>query len=268
MAATLTFTLLGCGSSPGTPRPNGDWGACDPKNPKNYRRRAALLIERAENGKKTSVVIDTGPDFREQMVRAKVNHLDGVVYTHSHADHTHGLDDVRTFVIQQQKRMNIYANEATLFRLHEAFGYCFKTPPGSNYPPILNAHEIHEDQPFEINGEGGAIQFLPHRQVHGDINSLGFRIGNVAYCTDVNAFPDETVGRLAGLDVLVIDALQYKPHPSHLSLAESLSWIERLQPKRAILTHMHIPLDYETVMRETPDHVEPGYDGLSFTTKI
>lgn len=267
MSAVLKFTILGCGSSPGVPRPNGDWGACDPKNPKNQRHRASLLIERIqEDGKKTTVVIDTGPDFREQMIMAKVTHLDGIVYTHAHADHIHGIDDVRTYAIQQQQLLNTFADGLTLSRLHEAFGYCFKTPPGSHYPPIMKAHEIDKDVPFTVTGEGGEIVFHPHLQIHGDINSLGFRIGNVAYCTDVNLFPDETPDRLKGLDVLIIDALQYKPHPSHFSLNEALEWIERLKPKRAILTHMHVPLDYETVKCEVPAHIEPGYDGLSFIT--
>jgi phosphoribosyl 1,2-cyclic phosphate phosphodiesterase len=248
MTDRLRLTILGCGSSPGVPRITGDWGACDPSNPKNRRRRAAALIERiAEDGGKTTVVIDTGPDFREQMLMANVQHIDAVVYTHAHADHIHGIDDVRSYVIE---------------RLREAFRYCFETPEGSSYPPIVKAHLIDHDKPVEIDGRGGIIRLEPLPQSHGDIISLGFRVENLAYCSDVSAFPTETAARLYGLDWLVIDALQYRTHPSHFSLGEALDWIERIKPKHAALTHMHVPLDYETVLRQTPENVEPAYDGM------
>jgi phosphoribosyl 1,2-cyclic phosphate phosphodiesterase len=158
--------------------------------------------------------------------------------------------------------MDIHADKPTLERLFEAFGYCFETPPGSSYPPILKAHPIAHDEKVTIEGEGGPLTFEPLPQIHGDIISLGFRIGDLAYCPDVSDFPAETLPALEGLDVLVLDALQYKPHPSHLSLAEALEWIERLRPRRAVLTHMHIPLDYETVCAETPDDVDPAFDGM------
>ncbi|GAB1582019.1 MBL fold metallo-hydrolase [Phyllobacterium phragmitis] len=269
MVDRFRFTILGCGSSPGVPRINGDWGNCNPKNPRNKRRRAAMLVERiTENGATTTVVIDTGPDFRAQMIDAGAGMLDAAVYTHPHADHIHGLDDLRTYVVEKRRLMDIYADRATLSRLDEAFSYCFETPPGSKYPPIVQAHQIDEDTPFRIDGAGGPIPFLPLPQVHGDIMSLGYRIGDVAYCSDVSAFPEKTVERLQGLDVLIIDALQYRPHPSHFSLGEALEWIERLKPGRAILTHMHVPLDYERVSRETPEHVEPAYDGMRFEMDV
>lgn len=265
--ARLQVTILGCGSSPGVPRLNGDWGNCDPNNTKNNRLRAAVLIERiAENGDKTVVCVDTGPDFRAQMIAAQVQHLDGVVYTHAHADHVHGIDDLRTFVIMQKQRMNIYADDLTTERLRDGFAYCFETPIGSSYPPILHPHRIEHDVPFTIDGAGGALEFVPLVQQHGSIHSLGFRIGDFAYCSDVSAFPEATLEKMADLDVLIIDALQYREHPSHLSLEQSLQIIERLKPKRAYLTHMHIPLDYENVLRETPDNVEPCYDGLIIKT--
>ena len=262
-ASTLRLTILGCGSSPGVPRINGDWGACDPDNPKNNRRRASLLVERiGPSGGKTVVVIDTGPDFRAQMIDAKVTQLDAVLYTHAHADHIHGIDDLRTYVTDNQALMDIYATATTQARLDESFGYCFVTPEGSNYPPILKANEIDNETAFSISGAGGAINFQPLSQRHGDIESLGFRIGDVAYCTDVSAFPEGSPEKLENLDLLIIDALQYRRHASHFSLEEALEWIERLKPKRAILTHMHIPLDYETVSTQVPDHVEPAYDGM------
>jgi phosphoribosyl 1,2-cyclic phosphate phosphodiesterase len=196
------------------------------------------------------------------MIDAGAARIDAAIYTHPHADHIHGIDDLRGYVLAQRRLMDIYADQQTLEKLKEAFGYCFETPPGSSYPPILRAHPIVHDEAVVIEGEGGPLAFEPLPQIHGDIISLGFRIGALAYCPDVSHFPEETVRRLADLDVLVVDALQYRRHPSHFSLAEALEWIERLRPERAILTHMHIPLDYETVRRETPDHVQPAYDGM------
>lgn len=262
-ADRLRLTILGCGSSPGTPRITGDWGRCDPANPRNRRRRAAALLERiSAAGGVTRIVIDTGPDFREQMLLVGVKNLDAAVYTHAHADHIHGIDDLRGYVLGQRRLMDVYADGPTSQRLFEAFGYCFETPAGSAYPPILRANPIDHDEPVVIGGAGGALVLEPLPQIHGDIISLGFRIGGLAYCPDVSNFPPTTAERLKGLDLLVIDALQYRPHPSHLSLAESLEWIDRLGPKKAVLTHMHIPLDYETVRADTPDHVEPAYDGM------
>jgi phosphoribosyl 1,2-cyclic phosphate phosphodiesterase len=264
VAGLLRFTILGCGSSPGTPRITGDWGACDPSEPKNRRMRAAALVERiAPNGAKTTVVIDTGPDFREQMLMAKVSRVDAVVYTHAHADHIHGIDDLRSYWLEQRSLIPVHGDAPTLARLKEAFAYCFATPPGSSYPPIVSANLIEHGVPFTIEGEGGALTFEPLPQLHGDTISLGLRVGPLAYCPDVSGFPDTTAARLAGLELLVIDALQYRPHPSHLSLSEALEWIERLAPKRAVLTHMHVPLDYATVMSQTPDNVEPAYDGMA-----
>jgi phosphoribosyl 1,2-cyclic phosphate phosphodiesterase len=264
----LRLTILGCGSSPGTPRITGDWGACDPTNPLNRRTRAAAMVERIGTNGVTRVIIDTGPDFREQMIRAGVRHIDGAVYTHGHADHIHGIDDLRGFVLEQRRLMNIHADAATLKRLHQGFGYCFETPEGSSYPPILIAHEIEHGVTFHIEGQGGTLAFEPLTQIHGDILSLAFRIGPIAYCTDVSAFPEGTAARLRGLDALVIDALQYKPHPSHFSLSEALDWIGKLAPKRAALTHMHVPLDYQTVMNETPALVEPAHDGLAIEVQL
>ena len=259
------FTILGCGSSPGVPRITGDWGACDPANPKNRRTRAAFLVEQFGPEGVTTVVIDTGPDFRAQMIAAGVESIDAVLYTHAHADHIHGIDDIRGFVLHNHKQVPIWADTATMDRIRDGFGYCLKTPVGSMYPPIVTENLIDPmDAPVTIEGRGGAITFQPLLQVHGSIHSLGFRIGNIAYCSDISDFPDETVPHLAGLDMLVIDALQYRYHASHLSLSQALEWIERLKPTQAILTHMHVPLDYETVQKETPAHVEPAYDGFSF----
>ncbi len=264
------FTILGCGSSPGVPRITGDWGDCDPNNPKNRRTRAAFLIEQiGEDGGKTTVVIDTGPDFREQMIRAQVDWIDAVVYTHAHADHVHGIDDLRAYFFRAHHRIPIHADVPTLQRIREGFGYCLEKPEGSEYPPIVRANIIETpDSEITIEGAGGAITLMPLLQRHGSTHSLGFRIGDLAYCSDVNGFPPETAAKMQGLDTLIIDALQYKTHPSHFSLDEAMEWIERLAPKRAILTHMHIPLDYDRVMAETPDHVVPAYDHLVIENKL
>ncbi len=259
----LRLTVLGCGSSPGVPRINGDWGACDPGNPKNRRLRSSAMLEQIDpSGDTTRVVIDTSPDFREQMITTGVEQLDAVVYTHAHADHIHGIDDLRSYVMNRKRLMDLYADAETHHRLMQAFGYCFVTPPNGTYPPIAQARLIDHETRFQIDGAGGPMTLLPLPQVHGDILSLGFRIGNIAYCSDVSALPDATVEKMQNLEILVIDALQYRRHPSHFSLEETLHWIEELKPTKAYLTHMHIPLDYETVLKETPDHVQPCFDGM------
>ena len=225
--------------------------------------RTAALVERiAADGGRTTVVIDTGPDFREQMLLASVKRIDAVVYTHPHADHIHGIDDLRGYVLEQRHLIDIHADQPTMLRLRQAFGYCFETPPGSSYPPIVRAHIIDHAKPVVIEGEGGALTLEPLPQFHGDIISLGFRIGGLAYCPDISGFPHATAARLRGLEMLVIDALQYNPHPSHLSLGQALGWIERLTPRNAVLTHMHVPLDYATVKGEVPANVTPAYDGM------
>ncbi|MBH0239180.1 MBL fold metallo-hydrolase [Methylobrevis albus] len=263
------FTILGCGSSPGVPRIGNDWGACDPNEPKNRRRRASLLIERfADNGDKTVVVIDTGPDFREQMLDAGIGWADGVVYTHAHADHIHGIDDLRAFVLNRRRRVPVYMDAVTSVRLREAFGYCFETPAGSSYPPIVTETRIRAGEAFEVNGPGGSIRLLPFRQIHGDIDSLGFRIGDFAYSSDVSALPDEALPHLEGLKVWIVDALRPAPHPSHLSLSESMAYIANIKPEHAILTHMHIDLDYVETKAKLPPHIEPAYDGLTVDLNV
>jgi phosphoribosyl 1,2-cyclic phosphate phosphodiesterase len=261
---TCKFTILGCGSSPGVPRPALGWGDCDPNNPKNRRRRTSLLVERRGDAGVTTVLIDTSPDLREQLIDANVDWIDGVLYTHEHADHTHGIDDLRSLFIKRRRQVEVYLDDHTAEMMQARFGYCFKSPPGSEYPPIVNDNRIGPGREVVIQGQGGPIAALPILQQHGDIASLGFRFGNVAYSCDLSGMPPESAAALTGLDVWIVDALRYRPHPSHLSLADALGWIERLKPKRAILTNLHADLDYETLRREVPPHVEPAYDGISF----
>src|SRR5580704_13000311 len=260
---TLKFTILGCGSSGGVPRPALGWGACDPSNPRNRRRRTSLLVERRNGAGVTRILVDTSPDLREQLLDAEVDWLDAVLFTHEHADHTHGVDDLRALFIAQRRRLDLYLDERTARSMHDRFGYCFKSPPGSDYPPIATDHRLTPGQPVVVTGKGGTITALPLLQQHGDISSIGFRFGNFAYSCDLSGMPPETVAALSGLDVWVLDALRYRPHPSHLSLDEALHWIARLKPQRAILTNLHADLDYEELYAKLPANVEPAFDGMT-----
>jgi phosphoribosyl 1,2-cyclic phosphate phosphodiesterase len=264
---TLKVTILGCGTSGGVPRIGNIWGACDPSNPKNRRRRCALLVQREGPKGITNVLVDTPPDLRDQLLDAGVGLLDGVLYTHDHADHTHGIDDLRVAVYNGHRRIEVYSDTATLRLLRQRFDYCFETPMGSDYPAILLSHEVTPGDTLHIEGPGGAIDALAFRQIHGRGETLGFRFGRLAYSPDVSDLPEESLEILRDLDVWIIDALRYTSHPSHFSLSEALTWIERMKPKRAVLTHMHIDLDYEALKRELPPGVEPGYDGMVLETE-
>jgi phosphoribosyl 1,2-cyclic phosphate phosphodiesterase len=261
---TTTFTILGCGSSGGVPRPALGWGVCDPSNPKNRRRRCSLLVEQKNAAGATTVLIDTSPDLREQMLDADITKVDAVFYSHDHADHTHGIDDLRGLFIRHRKRVDVYMDEPTSYALHHKFGYCFIKPAGSEYPPICTEHRLVPFEPEVIEGEGGPLRVLPLLQNHGDINSIGFRFGGVAYSCDLKDLPPDSAKALEGLDLWIVDALRYTPHPSHFSLKETLGWIERLKPRRAVLTNLHSDFDYETLRQELPPGVVPAYDGMRF----
>ncbi len=261
---SLTFTILGCGSSMGVPRVALGWGVCDPNNPKNRRRRCSLLVERVGRHGRTRVLVDCSPDLRMQLLDAEVDWIDGVLITHEHADHTHGIDDLRPLFVHKRRRLDLYLDEPTSRAMHARFGYCFMTPPGSEYPPIAAEHRIAPGRPVTISGQGGSIDALPVLQNHGDIPSLGFRIGNVAYSADIKDLPAESLDLMAGLDVWIVDALRKAPHPSHFNLEEALEWIGRVQPKRAILTNLHTDMDYADLVRILPKGVEPAYDRMSF----
>jgi phosphoribosyl 1,2-cyclic phosphate phosphodiesterase len=226
-----------------------------------------LLVEHAGFDGSTTVLVDTSPDIRQQLLGAGVGWVDGVLYTHEHADHVHGIDDLRVVSFNGRRRVDVYYDATNGKLLRSRFAYCFDTPPGSEYPAILKGHEIHAGEPVKITGAGGAIEALPFRQIHGSGETLGFRFGGIAYSPDVSDLPDESLKALEGLDVWILDALRYTPHPSHLSVEQALAFIVRVKPKRAVLTHMHVDLDYEALRRELPDGVEPAYDGMVLETE-
>lgn len=263
MSRTLKFTLLGTGSSGGVPRIGNDWGACDPSEPRNLRSRCSAMVEvfSTDSPEPTRLLIDTAPDMREQLLRQGVDRLDAVVFSHEHADQVGGLDDLRPIVQRHRRRMPVHMDARTAAALTTRFAYCFEGSHG--YPAILDPQALikplHE---FSIDGPGGPVRVLPLEQMHGAITSLGFRIGGLAYCNDVHDLPAVTLAKLEWLDVLVVDALRYTPHPSHANVETALGWIRRLAPQRAVLTNMHVDLDYATLERDLPESVEPGYDGL------
>jgi phosphoribosyl 1,2-cyclic phosphate phosphodiesterase len=259
---TAKLTILGCGSSGGVPRVGNDWGQCDPANPKNHRRRCSVLVSQESPSGTTRVLIDTSPDMRDQMLSSGVTDIDAVLYTHEHADHTHGIDELRAFYLMKRQKVQVWADEPTGHMLTSRFAYCFYTAPGSDYPPILNLNRLVAGTAVAIDGKGGAITALPFKVHHGNIDALGFRIGATAYTPDLNGIPDESLSALAGLDLWIVDALRRTRHPSHLSLPETLDWIRRLAPKRAIITNMHVDLDYDVMRGELPDGVLPAHDGL------
>jgi len=258
---TLDFTILGCASSAGVPRIAQGWGACDPTNPKNRRRRCALLVEqRGEGGQPTRLLVDAGPDLREQLIASNVDRLDALLLTHAHADHIHGLDDLRPLTMAMHRKVDLYLDAPTFKSVGLRFDYLFETPPGSNYPPLLVPHFIHYGRPFSHGGPGGEIEVMPFRLNHGDIDALGFRFGACAYTPDVKFIPPESMHYLENLDLWIVDALRHRLHPSHLSVGETLELIAHFKPKRAVLTNLHTDLDYETLRRSLPDNVEPAYD--------
>ncbi|MBM1631615.1 MBL fold metallo-hydrolase [Sulfitobacter mediterraneus] len=264
--AQMRITILGCGSSGGVPRLGGHWGACDPEEPKNRRGRCSALVERIGPEGTTSVLIDTSPDMRQQLLNAGVSRLDAVLYTHSHADHVHGLDDLRMIVINMRARLPVWADAPTRAALLERFGYAFIRPEGSMYPPILDMHDIEGD--VTIDGPGGALNFTPFLVNHGGMDALGFKMNNVAYLPDVATIPDDVWPHLQGLRCWIVDALRRDPHPTHSHLDQTLQWIADMAPQEAVLTNMHNDLDYQTLRGELPAHISPAYDGMTLNFEI
>jgi phosphoribosyl 1,2-cyclic phosphate phosphodiesterase len=267
MSGTLEVTILGSGSSGGVPRADGNWGVCDPAEPKNARSRCSLLVRRKGEGAETSLVVDTSPDLRLQFVAAEVKRLDAVLLSHDHADQLHGIDDVRAFFLRQGARIPCHIDEVTEARVMQRFDYIFQTIGG--YPAICDIVRTPQHGiPWTVEGPSGAIPVATFEQDHGEIDSVGYRFGDVAYSSDVVRLSDEAFEALQGLDVWIVDALRYRPHPTHANVETALRWIEQVKPKRAILTNLHIDLDYRTLAAELPLGVEPAYDGLSFQHQL
>ncbi|MEH6831601.1 MBL fold metallo-hydrolase [Sulfitobacter sp.] len=260
MTDTMRVTILGCGSSGGVPRLGGVWGACDPSEPRNARRRCSALVERITDAGTTSVLIDTSPDMRSQLLDAGVGRLDAILYTHAHADHVHGIDDLRMIVFNMRARLPVWADQPTHDALMDRFGYAFIQPKGSMYPPILDMNLMDGD--VVIDGPGGSLEFTPFLVPHGGMDALGFRVNDVAYLPDVASIPDHIWPHLDNLRCWIVDALRREPHPTHSHLAQTLEWIKKVQPREAVLTNMHNDLDYATVAAETPDHIQPAFDGM------
>ncbi len=267
--ADLRITVLGCGSSGGVPRIGGDWGACDPDDPRNRRTRCGLLVEKSATPgvwaaeTTTVILIDTPTDLRAQLLREGVGRVDAVVYSHDHADQTHGIDDLRVLALRAGARVPVHMDARTAEILTARFAYCFVAPEGALYPPILTAHQdLTPGAPLTIDGPGGPATLTPLDQEHGPIRSLGFRIGSAAYCNDVHALPEASFAALAGVESWILDALRWSPHVSHANVDTALKWIARVGPKRAWLTNLHIDLDYGALDGATPAHVTPAHDGL------
>lgn len=250
----MRVRILGCGTSSGVPRIGGDWGDCDPADPRNRRRRASILVE--HDG--TRILVDTAPDLREQLLDAEVGAVDAIIWTHDHADHCHGIDDVRQLFHARGAPVPGYARRETLGVLRTRFAYAFAGNDG--YPPTIAAAELPDT--LDIGG----LRIRTVDQPHGSITSAGLRFeagdATFGYSTDCSGFTEAMAALFAGVDVWIVDALRRRPHPSHPHLAQALGWIAAVQPRHAILTHMDQSMDYKALAAELPPGVEPGYDGL------
>ena len=253
----MQFKILGCGSSMGVPKSDGDFGNCDPRNIKNYRTRCSALIKT----KKMNILIDTSPDLRVQLLKNKIKKIDKVLFSHMHADQTHGINDLRVFFIKNKKTIPVYADISTSKYLIKTFSYCFKKN-FNEYPAILNINKLKKRLCFKENGKN--ITIKPISVKHGRVDSICYIINNkIAYISDVSEIRKKDVHHFKNLNYLIIDCLRYKKHPSHLNLEESLYLIKNFKPKKAILTNLHSDLDYNELKQSLPKNVLPAYDGLT-----
>jgi phosphoribosyl 1,2-cyclic phosphate phosphodiesterase len=250
----MKVRLLGCGTSSGVPRIGNDWGTCDPAEPKNRRRRVSILVEQGD----TRVLVDTSPDLREQLLDAGVSKIDAVIWTHDHADHCHGIDDLRQIFHFTRRPVPGYARPETLAVLQRRFDYVFEGSSG--YPPTVEAHLLPDALAI------GALDIRIIDQPHGSVTSAGICFEydgkRVVYSTDFNAITADMISLFEDVDLWIVDALRERPHPTHPHLAQALEWIEQLHVRHAILTHMDQSMDYQQVRATLPPHVEPGFDGL------
>ena len=266
MTRHLRVTLLGCGSSGGVPRVGGDWGACDPREPKNRRWRCSLLVEYREGRAEeyTRALIDTSPDLREQFISYNIKDIDAVLYTHEHGDQTNGIDDLRAMAYRKRERIPAYMSKETKAELTERFRYCFYKPKGRVHPPILKLKPvIKPGQTVKIEGAGGDLDIQVFDVGHGNISSLGFSFcKQIAYTPDAHTLTDLALKALDNIDVWIVDALRYQDHPTHANADKTLQWHARTRAKKLILTNMHIDMDYQTLSNELPGNQHVGYDGL------
>ena len=264
-AGELEFVILGCGSSGGVPRGDGDWGDCDPAEPKNRRLRCSLLVRRHGPDGVTNVLIDTSPDLREQMLAARASHVDAVLYPHDPADQTHGIDDLRVFAIRSRRRIPAFMDAATREALEGRFRYIFESVEG--YPAILDSRPVPpHGEAWSIEGPGGAVPVVTFDQAHGPIRSVGYRSGPVAYSSDVSDLDEAALKAVRGCDLWIVDALRWTPHPTHAHVDKTLDWIARSGVKRAVLTNLHLDLDYNVLKAAVPANVEVAFDG--WTTRL
>jgi phosphoribosyl 1,2-cyclic phosphate phosphodiesterase len=270
MTARLEITILGCGSSGGVPRADGNWGVCDPADPRNRRSRCSLMVRRpsAEAPERwTTAIVDASPEFRQQTAAAGARRLDALLMTHDHADQAHGIDDIRAFAMRQRARIPCHADAATEATLLQRFGYIFHGDKG--YPAISDlVRTPPHGTPWQVDGPSGPIPVATFDQDHGEVRSLGYRFGPVAYSSDVVELDDAAFAAMAGARLWIVDALRYAPHPTHAHVERTLAWIERLRPARAILTNLHIDLDYAELAGRLPEGVEPAVDGMRIEVEL
>ncbi len=271
MSDILDVTILGSGSSGGVPRADGFWGACDPDDPRNRRSRCSMMVRRrSDDGpeRQTTVVVDASPEFRLQTAAAGVKRLDALLLTHDHADQCHGIDDIRAFFLRQQTRIPCWMDTETRRTMEQRFGYVFAGAHGP-YPPIADIHAVPAfGEAWQIDGPSGPVPVTTFDQDHGAVRSLGYRFGSIAYSSDVVDLPEPSFALLEGLDVWIVDALRYMPHPTHAHVDKALAWIDRVKPRRAILTNLHIDLDFSELSGRLPPGVEPAHDGLTFAVEL
>lgn len=267
MRGALEVILLGTGSSGGVPRGDGDWGACDPSEPRNRRSRCSMLARRCGPGGETTVLVDTSPDLRAQMLAADVRRIDAVLYTHDHADQAHGIDDLRVFTMRRRGRIPAWMDQPTHDILTRRFDYIFESVEG--YPAILEPRLIPDHGVFwSVDGPGGAVPVVTFEQAHGPIRSIGYRLGPVVYSSDVSEMSDAALEAVRGCGVWIVDALRWSPHPTHAHVDRALDWIRRVEAPRAVLTNLHIDLDYRALAASLPDNVEVAHDGWRTTLSL
>jgi len=249
----MKVTVLGCGSSGGVPLIGNNWGNCDPTHRRNRRTRVSILVETSE----TTLIVDTSPDMREQLLGCELKKLDAVLFTHAHADHCHGIDELRSINWLTQKAVDIFADPLTMAELKERFAYIFNRTGGTNfYRPAVVPHEVEGE--FVVGDL--AITAIP--QNHGNVTSMGYRFGDLTYSTDVHNFEASAFEALRGTKIWIVDCVREEPHPTHSHLSQTLKWIAEIKPERAYLTHMNHTMDYANILAKLPAGVEPAYDGL------